>query len=283
MSSRLNTVLIGALVFLVCPLGFPFPAHTQVVAAMEITTTHSNGSSTVRNSQDSAEKKASVSSPATLGVSLRQSDFEKPTLNELLTLLLSFLAFVVSLYALKISRDSRDLAIHSYSDDRRVLLRTEEKIGASGPQGITFRTLEGTAQVNNLSICFPSVLEIPALSLMPPDLTLYASRVVPAFREYLCRRLGSPSLDTATVIPRYTIQVLVVVHGYTRGVASVTTAIYDLVFSYVHVPGREPDADIKAAVLNNYIERTDDPQAYIDNLFTAVQKAIDTNIQAGLD
>lgn len=61
-----------------------------------------------------------------------------------------------------------------------------------------------------------------------------------------------------------------------------TTGIYDLVFSYVHVPGQEPDVDLKAAVLNNYIDGTDDPQAYIDNLFTSVQRAIDTNIQAGL-
>lgn len=274
MTSSLNTTLIAAVALLACPPAFALPTSTQGVTVLTSAVLTKSDIERYSQAAISANRKAPESSPTTAQASLGKSNAEELTLNERLTLLFSLMAFTGSLCAIKVSRDSRDLALRSYGDDRRVLLRTDERAGASGREGITFRPLEEAAQVNKLLIYFPSILGIEPVALMPPDLTLYSSRISTPLQKYLHNRLGSPASDTATVAPRYPIQVLAVVHGYTRGVASLTTAIYELVLSYVHVDGLEPKAYLKAAVLNNYVQGTGDPQAYIDCLFAGVEKAI---------
>jgi hypothetical protein len=191
-----------------------------------------------------------------------------------ITALVALIALIVSIWATKISSEARNIARHTYYDERRVLLRTERN-EANSIGVLTFKTLDDSAQVSNMKIFFPSKLAISPIVLTPPDLTLYSTFVCPAIGEYLKQRIPAPKPNQAIVDERYPIYILIAVHAYMKGVASPTLGVYNLLVQYVHQYGREPSLQLNAAVLNNYVDAVDDLQAYIDQTFNAIEAHVD--------
>ena len=171
----------------------------------------------------------------------------------------SIIAVGVSLYANNISGKAYQLALDGFNAERRIALRT-----ISHEDHIEFKPLEESQQVHDITIFFPSKLDIDPIVVTPPELLVYHTRINPQIQRYV-EKIFPPKKDIAQVALNYPIPALILLHGYSKGYASMSAGLYDFVYEVTRL---EDGARIqlKSAALNNFIHQADDPQALIDAL-----------------
>ena len=197
------------------------------------------------------------------------------TKNEKLTLvvagvtaIIALVAVGISLWANSISGDAYELASKSYFDERRIFLRTISFDEGGLEKGLIFEPLDELQQVSNMTIFFPSKLEIPPITLTPPTLKLYQSTIEYQIKKYLKKKIPAEE-GRFKYTEHYPIQVFIGVQGYTKGVSITTAGVYNLIFSHSQIESSEPTTELKSAVLNNYTLSVEGgPQKYIDEVFS---------------
>jgi hypothetical protein len=172
----------------------------------------------------------------------------------------SLIAIGVSIYANHISGKAQQLALDGFNAERRIALRT-----LTHEDRIEFKPLEESQQVHDITIFFPSRLDIGPIAATPPELFVYYTRINPQVQRYIEKQIPAKK-DYAQVVLNYPVPALILLHGYSKGYASMSAGLYDFIFE---VNRLEDGANIrlKSAVLNNFQYQVDDPQALIDSLF----------------
>jgi len=184
------------------------------------------------------------------------------------TAVISLVAVGISLWANHISKDAYELASKSYFDEKRIFLRTKNFDDGGLNKGLIFEPLDEHQQVANMTIFFPSKLEIPPIFLTPPNLKLYQSKIELPIKQYLKKKISAVD-GHAVYAANYPIQVFIEVQGYTKGVSIATAGVYELIFSHLQPESGEPTTELKSAVLNNYTLNVEGgPQKYIDEVFS---------------
>ena len=172
----------------------------------------------------------------------------------------SLIAIGVSLYANHVSSKAHQLAVDGFNAERRIALRT-----VNHDDRIEFKPLEESQQVHDITIFFPSKLDIGPIAATPPELHVYHTRINPQIKRHVEKQLPAKE-GYAQVALNYPIPALILLHGYSKGYASMSAGLYDFVYE---VNRLEDGARIrlKSAVLNNFQYQADNPQALIDSLF----------------
>lgn len=133
--------------------------------------------------------------------------------SERINLALSISACVVStiavgVYSNNISKSAYELSVDTFNSERRIALRTVRK-----DNYIQFGPLESGQQIHDLTVFFPSELDIGVLAMTPPDLTIYDTRIDPEIKRYIESRISAKE-GFAQVALNYTIPALILLHGY---------------------------------------------------------------------
>lgn len=172
----------------------------------------------------------------------------------------SFIAIGVSLYANNVSGKAYQLAVDGFNAERRIALRT-----VSHDDRIEFIPLEESQQVHDITIFFPSKLDIGPIVATPPESHVYYTRINSQIQRHIEKQLPVKE-GYAQVALNYPIPALILLHGYSKGYASMSAGLYDF---FYEVNRLEDGAKIrlKSAVLNNFQYQVDNPLALIDSLF----------------
>lgn len=189
--------------------------------------------------------------------------------------ILSLIAIGISIYANNISGKAYKLSEDGFNAERRIALRTERE-----GDHIIFKPLEDTQQIHDVTIFFPSKLDIGVIEITPPELSIYDTRIDYNIKKYIENKI-LPKKGYALLAPHYPIPALIILHGYSKGYASISIGMYDFIYEINRL---EDGAHIrlKSAVLNNFDFSTNNPQATIDSYFEELEKKT-SNIQSQKD
>lgn len=177
-------------------------------------------------------------------------------------------ALIISLRANRISSRALELATQTYFAERRIALKSEHT-----SDRLVLSPVVAEQTVNNLTMYFPKKLGIAPIALASSDLQLFDTRVAPQLRDYWDSKTPE-SPGHAVVRENASIPVVVVVHGHTKGVASVTTAFYDLYAQYMRRDKQSSVIAIKGMALNNYAAGGDEPQELADRVISELEAAL---------
>ncbi len=178
------------------------------------------------------------------------------------------IALLVSLYANHISSRAYELSQQAFLSERRVTLRSQKQ-----KDFLLLETLEETQEVNHITIYFPITFHIEPMVIVAHDMRLSEAAIRPNIKKYIDAQT-KPIKDSIQYIYNYSIPALFIVLGHTKGTATMTYAVYDLIHEYTRPPSGDSTLILKSAVLNIYLEnRIANPQQYIDKLFEQTKNA----------
>ncbi|MBN7799177.1 hypothetical protein [Parahaliea mediterranea] len=184
--------------------------------------------------------------------------------------IVSVTAIAVSMYSNAISHSAYELSLNSFNAERRIAVRTIRE-----EDHIAFSPLEDGQQIHSMTVFFPSELNIGTLVLTPPDLKIYDTRINFNIQDHIEEQI--PGRERfAQVALNYPIPALIMVHGYSKGYASMSVGIYDFIYAINRVED-SAGLRLKSAVLNNFHYEVSDPQAYIDRVFAESRRIIASN------
>lgn len=179
-------------------------------------------------------------------------------------LAVSILALVNSLRSNRISKSALDMVKQTFFGERSIALKSER-----GQDHLLLSAAAEGQAINNITIYFPVQLGIMPIVLTPPNFKLPDEKIVAALRAYWDSKTAPGFKRDNVPLP-----VVATVHGHTKGVATVTTGIYDLFATYVRTENNFSSVDINALTLNNYALATDDPQKLADKSLANVERVL---------
>ncbi len=179
--------------------------------------------------------------------------------------LVSVIAICVSIYSNFISGKAFKLSLDGFNAERRIALKTERD-----NDHIVFKPLEEIQQIHDVTIYFPTELEVGVINITPPELFIYDTSINPSIKKYFEKKIP-PKKDYAQVVLNHPIPALILLHGYSKGYASMSVGIYDFIYE-VNRLDDEAKIRLKSAVLNNFHPDADNPQETIDALFEQFKK-----------
>ncbi|SRR6266536_334959 len=183
--------------------------------------------------------------------------------------ILGLIALAVSMRANRISRDAHQLARDAYFGERRIFLKSER-----GPHELLLSTSSEDQTINTVTIYFPAKLGIEPISLAASNLSLHETRVQHQLKRYWDSITPTAKRGFATVRLTAATPVVGVVHGHTKGVASITTGFYDLYSLYIRDDKGSSSVTIESLAFNNYDVSGRDPQTIANELLEKVESVL---------
>lgn len=195
---------------------------------------------------------------------MKQSEIIQ-TITSIVAVILSIAAIIVSIHSNGVSKNAYDLSLNSFNAERRIAVRTKRE-----KDHLLFTPLEDGQQIHDLTIFFPSELNIEAQMLTPPDLKIYDSKINSSIKKYIQTQIPYEE-GYAKIAMNYPIPALIMVHGYSKGYASISIGVYDFIYAVNRVKDNA-GLRLKSAVLNNFYYEVDDPQNHIDIVFEKLKR-----------
>jgi len=184
--------------------------------------------------------------------------------------IVSLIAIFISLYANSISQNAYELSLDSFNAERRIAVRSERK-----EKYLSLSPLEEGQQIHSISIYFPSELGIAPLTLTPPDLNIYYAIINNSIKKHIEQQIPAKQ-GYALVSLNHPIPALFLIHGYSKGYASQSAGVYDLIYS-ISRDESEAHIELRTAVLNNFHKDVSDPQKLIDSIFQELNEEFSKN------
>jgi len=184
--------------------------------------------------------------------------------------ILSVFAIVISIYANSISQNAYRLSLDIFNAERRIAVRSEKE-----KTHLRLSPLEEGQQIHSISIYFPSELKIEPLTLTPPDLNIYYAIINSNIQNHREQQIPAKQ-GYALVLLNHPIPALFLIHGYSKGYASQSAGIYDLIYS-VSRDETQAHIELRTAVLNNFHKEVSDPQQLIDSIYQDLKREFSKN------
>lgn len=174
--------------------------------------------------------------------------------------IIGLLALWVSLRSSRTSASALRLAERTYFTGRRLAVRSsaEEDYLLLSPDG-------ADETINSITLFFPRKTGISPIALASGGLKLFHARISSALRTYWDSRTSLVP-GHAAVRTNATMPVVALIHGHTKGEASVTVGYYDLYSRYIRMDDESSSLTIMSLALNNYGLPGDDPQETADRI-----------------
>lgn len=179
--------------------------------------------------------------------------------------IVGLLALWVSLRSSRTSASALRLAERTYFSGHRLAVRSsaEEDYLLLSPEGVD-------QTINSIALYFPRKTEISPIALASGSLKLFHTRISSALQNYWDSRTsvvpGSAAVRANAAMP-----VVALIHGHTKGEASVTVGYYDLYCQYVRIDDGSSSLTIRSLALNNYGLPDDDPQETADRILREIE------------
>lgn len=176
-------------------------------------------------------------------------------------LVFGVIALILAFRANKISKEAHQLAKDAYIGERRIFLKSERR-----PEGLLLTASGDDQTINNITLFFPKKLGISPVVLAGANLILYDLRIQANVKHYWDSHTPLPNTGFAVVRQHSPLPVVALVHGHTKGVATLTTGFYDLYSQYVRYDNSKSELTIQALAFNNYNVSGKDPQSIADRI-----------------
>lgn len=190
---------------------------------------------------------------------------------QVLTLLASctslVIAFRVQRQQLRLQKKQEELA------DLQMAERRVQITAVVEDRAIRLRPFGADQGINNLTIYFPEDIAIPPIAVAAPDLDVPLDRIVPRVKSFW-DACTPPREGHALVRPTASLPVVMEIHGYTKGVAVMTRAFYDLIGRYMMRPDGVSEFNARTLVLHNYLLRSQNTYVALEEAFREVVSAV---------
>jgi hypothetical protein len=183
---------------------------------------------------------------------------------------LGIASIIIALRANSLSAAAANLARTAYLSERRVGITSAVERDANGVTSLVLSPAASDQTVNSVTLYFPSKFGVAPIPLSDGNLRLSALAMSGALTSYLDSRTP-PRAGIGQVRRNAPIPVAALVHGQSKGDATVTLGIYDLYCQYVRVEDRPGHLEVLSLTLNNWSASGADPQAEANRVLAAYE------------